>query len=213
MPFLVDLERAFLFFGIKLPNRKRLTTRFYTERSLAPGEHIICSTKLHPILLLGPFILFLVALLFTIITFIYGGKLIFLGLLALAIAPFPLINAYVKRTTTEYSLTNRRLIFKSGVLRTLSKETNLKSIMAISLDQSIFGRIYDFGTITINCVASVQHFVGIAHPLELKYAIENAINPNSRPSAVQNNIIVLVNQAPKDPQQPVEPIDYQKYMY
>lgn len=65
----------------------------------------------------------------------------------------PLIVAIKKTvifTHTEIVLTNRRLICKSGVFHTKSKDVPLLKIQGVYVDISFWGRIFNVGTIYID---------------------------------------------------------------
>ena len=52
--------------------------------------------------------------------------------------------------TTEYGITNTRVISKQGLIRRDIEEINLSSIESINVNQSIIGRILNYGTIIVS---------------------------------------------------------------
>ena len=52
--------------------------------------------------------------------------------------------------TTEYGITNTRVISKQGLIRRDIEEINLSSIESINVNQTIIGRLLNYGTIVIS---------------------------------------------------------------
>ena len=60
-----------------------------------------------------------------------------------------LISAVFYKISTELVITTKRIIFKSGFIRRTTVELNHKQIESLSFNQSILGRIFNFGDINI----------------------------------------------------------------
>jgi uncharacterized membrane protein YdbT with pleckstrin-like domain len=92
----------------------------YVNNNLIRDEHVVYETKYH-------------------------WKIFFTltGLLTLFIAPA------LKRWSDEFVVTNKRLICKTGLFSRKTLEMNLNKIETVNVDQSIFGRLLGYGTITI----------------------------------------------------------------
>ncbi len=85
------------------------------------------------------------------------------GLLTLFIYPL------VKRNTSEFVITNMRVILKTGWISRKSFEMNLNKIETVNVEQSIWGRMFGFGTITIvGTGGSREQAENILHPLEFR---------------------------------------------
>ena len=65
------------------------------------------------------------------------------GLFTLFIVPA------ILRWTDEFVITNKRIICKTGIFSRRTLEMNLNKIESVNIDQSIFGRMLGYGTITI----------------------------------------------------------------
>jgi uncharacterized membrane protein YdbT with pleckstrin-like domain len=50
---------------------------------------------------------------------------------------------------TEIAVTNRRVIYKKGWIRRHTNEMNMDKVESVQVDQSILGRMFDFGTVKI----------------------------------------------------------------
>jgi len=77
----------------------------------------------------------------------------------------PLIDRY----TDEFAITNKRVIIKTGLISRKTFEMNHSKIESVNVDQSIFGRLLGFGTITIvGSGGTKEVFPKINHPLEFR---------------------------------------------
>ena len=63
---------------------------------------------------------------------------------------FFVIKNLITYFTTEYGITNTRVISKRGLIRRDIEEINLSSIESINVNQSIIGRILNYGTIIVS---------------------------------------------------------------
>jgi uncharacterized membrane protein YdbT with pleckstrin-like domain len=61
-----------------------------------------------------------------------------------------LFQAWFRRWTTEIAVTNRRIIYKRGFISRHTIEMNMDKIESVDVDQSIIGRLFDYGTITVH---------------------------------------------------------------
>lgn len=75
----------------------------------------------------------------------YHWKIFFTlkGFFTLFIAPA------LSRWSDEFVITNKRIICKTGLFSHKTLEMNLNKIESVNVDQSIFGRMFGYGTITI----------------------------------------------------------------
>ncbi|MBV8535580.1 MAG: PH domain-containing protein [Alphaproteobacteria bacterium] len=71
------------------------------------------------------------------------------GALVLLAALISLTVAFIRRHTTEIAVTSRRAIYKTGVVRRITSEISVDKIETVLVDQSVLGRILNFGTIVI----------------------------------------------------------------
>ena len=76
----------------------------------------------------------------------------------------------------EYVLTNRRVIQVEGVLNRSATDSSLEKINDAVLVQSVFGRIFDFGDLTVLTAAEsgVERFRMIRSPIVFKKAMLDA---------------------------------------
>ena len=144
----------------------------YVSRNLLPGEIIVFRTKRHWIMSsLSVFFFFL-----GILYLLFGETRSFgLILILLFAAPFGLL-AYMDIKTSEFVVTNKRVIAKVGVIRRHSLELLLSKIEGLSVQQGILGRIFDYGTIVASGTGNTKNpFSFITQPLQLRRCVYEQI--------------------------------------
>jgi uncharacterized membrane protein YdbT with pleckstrin-like domain len=93
----------------------------------------------------------------------------FISLFFLAISAFILAPPFIAKMTTELVITNRRIIAKFGLLRRYTIEINLSKIESIRVDQSILGRMLNYGSLLIvGTGGSKEPIPEIINPLEFR---------------------------------------------
>lgn len=104
--------------------------------------------------------------------------LLLLGVLLLPAFGLGLIflaTAYIKYKTTELAITNKRVIAKFGFISRRTVEINISKVESIQVDQSVLGRIFDFGTLLIaGTGVSQAPILGISKPMEFRKAFMEA---------------------------------------
>lgn len=146
----------------------------YIDRHLLPGERVIYRTRLHWKLYVGPSLLVLLVLLPLAIWALSSERPV-LALLPAVAAVLVLLIAFIRRRTSEFAVTNKRVILKLGVLNTRSVELLLAKIEGISVTQSLAGRLFGFGQIVVTGSGGTQEpFASIQAPLELRQAVQAA---------------------------------------
>ena len=144
----------------------------YIDETLLPDEHVVYRTSLHWIIFLRPVVVILVGLAL-LIAFrkvpLVGAPILILGVLLL-IAPL------VAYWSTEFGVTNKRMIVKAGFIRRRTLELLLRQVEALSVEQSLSGRMLDYGTITLSGTGGVREvFQRVREPLELRRRIQGQV--------------------------------------
>jgi uncharacterized membrane protein YdbT with pleckstrin-like domain len=79
----------------------------------------------------------------------------------------------VRRRSAEFAVTNKRVMIKLGILRRRTTETMLAKIEAVGVDQDLWGRVCNYGTITVTGSGGTREtFASIAAPLEFRRQIQ-----------------------------------------
>jgi uncharacterized membrane protein YdbT with pleckstrin-like domain len=149
----------------------------YIDEILQPGEKVLYSTNAHWIFYLPAIAAWLVALVLLILsreTTVQGVIMLALAsavVVALA-ALYLTVRAWFHRLTTETDVTNRRVVHKTGFIQRHTFEIALDKVESVDVDQSIAGRIFDYGNVTILGVGEGRETIStIASPLAFRNAI------------------------------------------
>ena len=145
----------------------------YVEKHLMPGEQIEYRANLHWLVFVLPILLLIAA----IWLFSLGGNIAkFLALILIVGVLVTGLIAVIERRTSEFAVTNKRVLIKTGLIRRHSLETLLSKIESIGVAQSILGRILGFGTIVISGTGgSKEAFHKIADPMMFRRRVQEQI--------------------------------------
>lgn len=90
-----------------------------------------------------------------------------LGLFTLLLGPA------IIRWSSEFVITNRRIIIKTGFIARKTFEMNLSKIESVNVDQPLMGRIFGYGSLTIIGTGGTREsFHNIRKPLEFRKAFQ-----------------------------------------
>jgi uncharacterized membrane protein YdbT with pleckstrin-like domain len=123
----------------------------YIKNVLQPDETVRYQGSTHWMLYL-PAILLAVGgvaiLILTWATFQPYGFLLALACLGLGF--ILAVRAWWKRWTTEIAVTDRRVIYVHGFFDRQSVEVHMNQVESVDVDQSLLGRLFDYGDVTIH---------------------------------------------------------------
>jgi uncharacterized membrane protein YdbT with pleckstrin-like domain len=88
------------------------------------------------------------------------------------VAAVLLIQQWLHSWITEIAVTNRRVIYKKGLIQRETNEMNMDKVESVQIDQSILGRMLDYGNVTIlGTGEGFETLRTIANPIELRNSI------------------------------------------
>jgi membrane protein YdbS with pleckstrin-like domain len=151
----------------------------YTSRHLMSGETVVREAHLNRIIYLPAAALFALSIgVFAVIqregtvtreTMIFPAIFVAAGIVVL-------FSAMVRRSSSEFAVTNKRVLVKIGIMRRHSTEILLRQVEGITVDQGILGRIFGFGTIVVEGTGSDRTpYRGIAGPMQFRLAVQEQI--------------------------------------
>ncbi len=112
----------------------------YVQSNLTKDEQVIYETKLHWIIFVS-----------------------LKAILTLFIAPL------IAQATSEFAITNKRLMIKVGLISRTTLEMNLSKIETVNVNQSILGRMLGYGTVVVVGTGGTNKmFPAICNPLEFR---------------------------------------------
>lgn len=125
----------------------------YINDNLLPEENLLHEAKLHWIIFVMPAI----------------TSIILIGI------PF-LIKAVIDNMTSEFGVTDKRVMIKTGLISRNTTETMLHKVEAINVDQGIIGRILNYGTISIIGTGGTRNeFKRIHEPLLFRNKVQEQL--------------------------------------
>ena len=146
----------------------------YVQRVLQPGEQVRHISSIHWIVYwpgVAVALLAVVAYWFSetrLLTGIWRYTAYALALVAI----FLLIQQWLQWWVTEIAVTDRRVIYKKGLIRRQTNEMNMDKVESVQIDQSILGRMLDYGDVTIlGTGEGFETLRTISSPIELRNSI------------------------------------------
>jgi uncharacterized membrane protein YdbT with pleckstrin-like domain len=144
----------------------------YIDQTLLADERVVYRTALHWIIFVRGVLVLLVGL----VVLVAFSNVPVAGLAVLLLGVLLLIPSFVAYQTTELGVTNKRLIVKVGFIRRRTLELLLRQVEAISVDQTLAGRMFDYGSITLTGTGGVREiFHRVREPLELRRRIQGQV--------------------------------------
>ena len=146
----------------------------YIDDILQPGEKVLYSTNAHWIFFLPAIIGWIIAGAFLVLSgMVPAGPpaLICLSLAAISAvaALYKTVTAWFHRWTTETDVTNLRVVHKTGFIKRRTFEMSLDKVESVDVNQSILGRILNYGDVTILGVGEGKETIStIASPLDFR---------------------------------------------
>lgn len=151
----------------------------YLDKNLLAHETVLFRTRLHWKLFVAP-------VLFTV--FVMGPFAVLLALRGAPLwSPLPvalglvwLLAAYIRRQSSEFAVTNKRVVIKIGVFTTRSLELLPSKVEGVSVEQNLWGKLFGFGDIVVTGSGGTKEpFAGIQAPFEFRRAIQQATEPGA----------------------------------
>ena len=146
----------------------------YIDDILQPGEKVLYSTNAHWIFYWPAIAAWAVATAFVVFSRVVTTEtsmLLCLSVAAIAAlaALYWTLRAWFHRWTTETDVTNLRVVHKTGFIKRRTFEMSLDKVESVDVNQSILGRIFNYGNVTILGVGEGKETIDtIASPLDFR---------------------------------------------
>jgi uncharacterized membrane protein YdbT with pleckstrin-like domain len=148
----------------------------YLDDHLLDGEEIVYRARPHWTIFLTPIIIVLLGAALTVVLSIYEPQYWWLGAILGGIGLLFAIGPLINYSSTEFAVTNKRVLSKTGFIERESDETLLSKVEAVGVDQGIVGRMLGFGTVTITGSGGTEDsFPRISDPLEFRRQVQNQV--------------------------------------
>jgi uncharacterized membrane protein YdbT with pleckstrin-like domain len=160
----------------------------YVEQNLISGEQVAYRTGLHWIVLLRAIIVAAVLGLLGVVMLVessqvkdaqFGQVVTGVGIVAIVVGAIYLLAAVIRRSGAEFAVTNKRVIFKTGVMRRSSEEIFLNKVESVTVNEGMLGRALNYGTINVRGTGgTLEPFHKIAHAQEFRRHVQEQISNN-----------------------------------
>lgn len=147
--------------------------------NLHPGERVIFQGHPSWRAILGFYLkgIVLAALVgFVFRLFDAGSGTVFL--VVLAVVGITVLAGFVRRVATVYTITDRRLNIKRGIVSREVQETRLERVQNVNFSQSIYQRIMQIGDVDFDTAATDGSddfvFAGVADPAGVVHRVDEA---------------------------------------
>lgn len=120
----------------------------YITRSLGPNEKIIYRAHFNWLWKARGWVILLIFLGFAAVAYQQNDHWAASIISGAGVVLF--VAAMLPIWTKEVAVTNERLIYKRGIIARDTNEIQLRAVEEVALDQGVFGRIFDFGQISVH---------------------------------------------------------------
>lgn len=86
------------------------------------------------------------------------------------------VRDIINYITTQLIITNKKVSGKTGLINTNELDSPLNKINSVQVQQNLFGKIFNYGTINITTSSSSFSFKFISKPNEFKKILNNQID-------------------------------------
>ncbi len=140
----------------------------FIEKNLSNNELVLYKAKLHWIIYLRGVFWAVLGLLIGSASYAACGLLFIVGVISF-------IMAIITDQSSEFVVTNKRVILKTGLIKRKFCEIQLNKSEGLQIEEGMLGRVLGFGKVRITSGGVVEVFSPIAKPFEFKKQINNAI--------------------------------------
>lgn len=153
------------------------TDMAYYTRVLQPDERVLVIGRLHWTIYLRAILVLILAAAILAGSFSLqdANQQAVVQVVAAAVAVIGLViglGVAIRRHATEIVVTDRRVIFKRGVLSRHTVEMNVSKIETVDVEQGLLARMFDYGTVIIRGTGSgFEPLRGVGSPLAIRNAI------------------------------------------
>jgi len=98
-------------------------------------------------------------------------------LIGAAIVAITVLAGFIKRVATTYTITDRRLNIKRGIVARKVQETRLQRVQNVNFSQSVFQRLMQVGNVDFDTAAGDDYnfvFAGVSEPEEVVEQVDQA---------------------------------------
>jgi uncharacterized membrane protein YdbT with pleckstrin-like domain len=143
----------------------------YISENLMKNEVITYRGCLH-------WVIYAPAVAFGVLTLVFAAlKFPILAAICLLLAAWGVLAAWMRQHTTEFAVTNKRVIGKTGFIKRDTIDLNLAKVESLYADQGVWGRMFSYGAVRIVGTGGSNFIVkGALNPVAFKRAANEQID-------------------------------------
>jgi uncharacterized membrane protein YdbT with pleckstrin-like domain len=146
------------------------------EAQLLVGERMVRRSRPHWIVFGGPLLVGLAGVVLGAVLQITRQDYWYAGAAVVGLALLLAIGPALRYLSTEFAITDKRVIARLGLLQRRSLETLLSKIEAIEVEQDLTGRLLGYGTLVIVGTGGTRESIPrIPAPLEFRRQVQSQI--------------------------------------
>lgn len=139
---------------------------------LQPGEAVMYQARIHLFIFAQPLIIPASGCYFwyssTGLNHYLGATLLFLGLV-------DFVQRLCIKLGSVFVVTNLRLVFKTGIIQRKTRDLILLRIEGLWVNQSIMGRIMNYGTVVVSTGGVTNTYTYVRNPMRFKREVDICI--------------------------------------
>jgi uncharacterized membrane protein YdbT with pleckstrin-like domain len=148
----------------------------YIDDHLLEDEHIVHRTHPHWIMFGGPLALAISGVLLGIALQVMQRDYWYVGAAVVALALLLAVGPWLRYISSEFAVTDKRVLARLGLIRRHSLETLLSKIEAIGVEQDLTGRLLNYSTIVLTGTGGTRETITrIPAPLEFRRQVQSQI--------------------------------------
>jgi uncharacterized membrane protein YdbT with pleckstrin-like domain len=123
-----------------------------------------------------------VAAVIGVIAKLFGAGSASVFLIVLVIIAVTVLVGFIKRVATTYTITNRRLNIKRGIISREIQETRLERVQNVNYRQTVYQRLMQIGDVDFDTAATDDYnfvFIGVADPADVVHDVDRATGSNA----------------------------------
>lgn len=148
----------------------------YIDDHLLEDERIVHRTRPHWIMFGGPLALGTAGLVLGIALQVFQRDYWYVGAAVVALALVLAVGPWLRYISSEFAVTDKRVLARLGLIQRHSLETLLSKIEALGVEQDLTGRLLNYGTITLTGTGGTRETITqIPAPLEFRRQVQSQI--------------------------------------
>ncbi|HAG52985.1 MAG TPA: hypothetical protein DCL21_04270 [Alphaproteobacteria bacterium] len=151
----------------------------YVDNNLIKGEKVVYKGVIHWLIYALPIFKAIISLIFALS--VDNGFLKFVFATAVVYFIVKAVQYYIYTITTEFVITNKRVIAKFGLIKRITAELNHNQLESVNVDQSIIERMFNAGSLIMQGTGGNKTpIIGVDSPLEFRKKAMEITDKNSK---------------------------------